>query len=92
MHSCHQLLKNFGFKWRIWCAFRLSTKAIRSSLNIDDGYPLIWMHFSTFVFLLCKVRQQTFQTVTALSIPVYLNASKRKEGRAIVKMAFRKNS
>ena len=48
---------------------------------IDDGYPLIWMHYSTSVFLfffliwLCVV----FLNQTGLSIPVYLNASKRKE-------------
>ena len=26
-----------------------------STVTIDDGYPLIWMRFSTFVFLFCLI-------------------------------------
>ena len=31
-------------------------KNLTKEITIDNGYPLIWMRFSTFVFLLCKIR------------------------------------
>ena len=50
----------------------------------DNGLPLIWMRFSTLVFLFCTARQQTFQNKTGLSIPVNLTHPKEKTGAAIV--------
>ena len=51
--------------------------------GIDDGYPLIWMRFSTSVFLFCfKSLFVVFLNKTGLSNPVNLKASKRKEGRS----------
>ena len=42
------------------------------------GFPLIWMHFSTLVFLFCTARQETFQYKTELSILVNITASKKR--------------
>ena len=39
-------------------------------LNIDDGYPLIWMRLPTFVFLFCYKRFFISWMKTGLSIPV----------------------
>ena len=47
---------------------------------IDDGYPLMWMRFSTLVFLFCLKKKFVVFLKTRLFIQVYSNASKRKEG------------
>ena len=62
------------------CTKAVNDFLIQNSLTLDNGSSLIWMHFSTLVFLLCTARKQTFQNKTGVSIPVNLTISKRKEG------------
>ena len=53
--------------------------------TIDDGDPLIWMHFSTLVFLFGSERQQTFlQTKLVYPFQLIKMHPKEKRGGAIV--------
>ena len=52
-----------------------------NSAHTEDGYPAF---FNFGLFVLFIKTKQTFQNKNGLSIPLNLNASKEKRGKAIV--------